>query len=156
MAITLKRQLDSGEKETILQRYGRNCYANGHVIPDGEAIHFDHIKAFSAGGVTELNNIAPMCQKHNLEKGTLPLEDFRIKLEMNQFFEKGDRLTLKDLLQHLKEAGKIPSFGEEVALIESGNSVKIENHSFSKTFELQQCPLGHLEKPCLTAEKVVK
>ena len=86
MAIMMKRQLNEDEKQIILNRYGRCCYANGHAIPDGEKIHFDHIKAFVNNGATELNNIAPMCEKHNLDKGQLPLEDFRIRLRIEDFF----------------------------------------------------------------------
>jgi len=141
MAIMMKRQLNNDEKEEILSRYGRICYANGHMIPDGVEVHFDHVKAYSAGGATELNNIAPMCREHNMAKGTLPLEDFRIKLKIDEFFKKGDRLTLKDLLLHLKESGDIRSYGERVAVSEQNGKVVVENHSFSGVFELQECPL---------------
>jgi hypothetical protein len=142
MAIMMKRQLDSADKEVILKRFGRVCYANGHIIPEGEEIHFDHIKAYSTGGLTELDNIAPMCKAHNLTKGQLPLEDFRIKLQIQEFFKRGTRLTLKDLLHYLKEKNQIETFGERVALNEyESNTVKIENHLISQTFELQECPL---------------
>ena len=87
MAIMMKRQLNDDEKQIILNRFGRTCFANGHAIPEGEKIHFDHIKAFVNNGPTDLNNIAPMCEKHNLEKGQLPLEDFRIKLRIEDFFK---------------------------------------------------------------------
>ena len=33
MAITLKRQLNDYEKQTILQRHGRICFATGHPMP---------------------------------------------------------------------------------------------------------------------------
>jgi hypothetical protein len=141
MAIMMKRQLNDAEKDEILQRFGKICYATGHKIPDGEEFHFDHIKAYSTGGITELNNIAPMCKEHNLAKGALPLEDFRTKLRIAKFFEIGNRLTLKDLLKYLKQNNEIKSFGEKVALTYEGNKIKLENHSFSETFELQECPL---------------
>jgi hypothetical protein len=88
MAITLKRQLDEIDKAEILQRFGRKCYATGHAIPEGEPIHFDHISPWVREGYTELNNIAPMCAEHNWEKGTLSLEEFRIKLRMEDFFKR--------------------------------------------------------------------
>ena len=141
MAIMVKRQLDDDEKEIILRRHGRVCYANGHEIPEGETIHYDHIKAYSAGGSTELNNIAPMCQAHNLAKGTLSLGDFRTKLKIEDFFKQGDRLTLKNLLSYLKLKGDISAFGESVAAVEDSGRIKIENASFSGMFELQDCPL---------------
>ncbi len=99
MAITLKRQLDDNEKEIILTRHGRVCFATGHEILDEEKIHFDHIKAHALGGQSELDNIAPMCECHNKAKGMLPLEDFRIKLKLKLFFQEGNRLTLKHLLK---------------------------------------------------------
>jgi hypothetical protein len=143
MAIMMKRQLNDSEKQTILQRYGKVCYANGHAIPDGEKIHFDHIKAYTSGGPTDLSNIAPMCERHNLDKGALPLEDFRTKLRIQEFFKKGPRLTLKDLLQYFKEIKEIETYGEKVALDvdETKNIVKVENASFSKTYIYQTCPL---------------
>ena len=141
MAIMMKRQLDDAEKEIILNKHGRMCYAAGHIIPDGEQIHFDHIKAYVSGGPTDLNNIAPMCKQHNLDKGQLPLEDFRTKLRIQKFFELGNRLTLKDLLKYLKDKKEIDTFGEKVALIEKDKAIKIENHSFTSEFEVQVCPL---------------
>ena len=141
MAIMMKRQLNDSEKEEILQKFGRICYATGHKVPDGEEIHFDHIKAFSSGGPTELNNIAPMCKDHNLAKGALPLEDFRTKLRIAEFFKLGNRLTLKNLLKYLKENNEISSFGENLAIEILEDKIKLENHNFSQNFELQECPL---------------
>ena len=62
MAITLKRQLDDGEKQKILEQHGRICFATGHPIGDDEVLHFDHILAFTKDGASELDNIAPMCE----------------------------------------------------------------------------------------------
>jgi 5-methylcytosine-specific restriction endonuclease McrA len=95
MAITLKRQLNDEEKQIILDRHGKVCFATGHSIPDGDKIHFDHIKAYTLGGSSEIDNIAPMCEHHNKAKGTLPLEDYRIKLRLEKFFAIGSRLTLR-------------------------------------------------------------
>ena len=141
MAIMMKRQLNDAEKSEILQKFGKICYATGHKIPEGEEIHFDHIKAFSSGGPTELNNIAPMCKEHNLAKGALPLEDFRTKLRIAKFFEIGNRLTLKNLLKYLKENDEIASYGEKLAIDILDDEIKLENHNFSQAFELQECPL---------------
>ena len=85
MAITLKRQLDDSEKEIILKRHGRICFATSHKIPNEDKVHFDHIRAYALGGPSELDNIAPMCEQHNKAKGMLPLEDFRIKLRLEKF-----------------------------------------------------------------------
>ena len=114
MAITLKRQISDEEKKTILKRHGRKCFATGHEIPAGEPLHYDHIHAFALGGKSELDNIAPMCEQHNKAKGTLPLGDFRMKLRLQDFFQLGDRLTLRHLLDYLREQGDIESFGDPI------------------------------------------
>jgi len=97
MTSTLKRQLNDAEKQQILDRFGRVCFATNHQIPAGDAVHFDHIRAFAEGGSTELNNIAPMCETHNKQKGTLPLEDFRTKLRLEDFFRQGDNCFHDDV-----------------------------------------------------------
>jgi hypothetical protein len=38
-----------------------------------------------------------MCETHNKQKGQLPLADFRVKLQLDEFFAKGDALTLRFL-----------------------------------------------------------
>lgn len=140
MAITLKRQLDENEKNIILKRHGRICFATGHKISDEDKVHFDHIKAYSLGGQSELDNIAPMCEKHNKAKGMLPLEDFRIKLKLEKFFEEGSRLTLRNLLEHLKSLNEIDSFGENVSINFNVDKIEISNHSFHDSFQIQTCP----------------
>jgi len=140
MAITLKRQISEDEKKRIIERFGRKCYATGHEIPETEEIQFDHIRAFADKGVSEIDNIAPMCKTHNLQKGRLPLEDFRIKLRMDEFFEKGNTLTLKDELLFFKEKGDIKDFGNPVYFKKNENDIKVEINSKSYSFQLHQCP----------------
>jgi hypothetical protein len=143
MSITLKRQLNDEEKAQIIGQHGRVCYANGHEIPEGEQIQFDHIRAYSKGGLSELNNIAPMCATHNKEKGQLPLYDFRIKLRLKDFFSKGDKLTLKHLLEYLKTNGNIKDFAEPVTVKADGNQVVLESPSNKYTFNTYDCPTTH-------------
>ena len=140
MAITLKRQLNDEEKQVILKRHGRKCFATGHIIPDVEKVHFDHIKAYSLGGASELDNIAPMCEFHNKSKGMLPLEDYRIKLRLDDFFAKGDRLTLRHLLEYLKEQGDLKTYAQQVTTEILGEKIKLSNHSFTDQYYIQQCP----------------
>jgi hypothetical protein len=140
MTTLLKRQLTDDEKRTILERYGRKCFATGHAIADGEELQFDHIQAFSAGGESELNNIAPMCGQHNKEKGTLTLEDFRIKLRLDDFFRSGGKLTLKHLLKHLKQEGEIAAFSTPVAVTQTDSRVKIESSNQTIDSALHKCP----------------
>lgn len=140
MAITLKRQLTGDEKEIILARHGRRCFATGHLIPDSDAVHFDHIQAFALGGPSELLSIAPMCETHNKQKGTLPLADFRVKLRLEQFFSRGDALTLKDLLAFLAEEGDINEYGKRVAVREDKTTICLESADISETYALYTCP----------------
>lgn len=143
MTVTLKRQLDEDEKASVLKVHGRRCFATGHDIPEGEAVHFDHIRAFSEGGVSEVNNIAPMCELHNKAKGTLPLEDFRVKLRLQTFFAMGDALTLKHLLAYLRDSKDIDAYGQAIIAHEpagSGSIFNVETGSKSYTYGLNTCP----------------
>jgi hypothetical protein len=140
MAITLKRQLNDDEKKQIINAHGRNCFATGHPIQDSDVLHFDHIRAFAEGGVTELDNIAPMCETHNKAKGALPLEDFRVKLRLNDFFASGDSLTLKHLLAFLKKTGDITSYGQSVAVSEMAGTVRLDTADGTKAHALYTCP----------------
>lgn len=140
MAYTIKRQLTEEEQDHVLRRDGRRCFATGHPIPDGEPLQFDHIHAFALGGQSEIDNIAPMCATHNREKGTLPLFDFRTKLRLREFFETGDKLTLKHLLHYMKAKKDIPDFEQPVAVKEEGQMVCIESPSRRYSCNLYTCP----------------
>ena len=143
MAITLKRQLNVEEKERILQIHGRRCFATGHNVPDGEPIHFDHLRAFTSGGISELDNIAPMCEMHNRAKGTLALEEFRVKLRLEDFFRAGDELTLQHLFGYLKSNEDIESYGEPVfvEVADDGNEIRLESQGLTRSYVLYKCPL---------------
>jgi hypothetical protein len=140
MTTLLKRQLTDSEKEEILKQHGRLCFATGHEIPPDEPIHFDHIKAYSLGFASEKDNIAPMCARHNKEKGTLSLEDFRTKLRLSEFFSTGDKLTLRHLLSHLQSKQAIERFAESVAVKESGDQVVVEAANKSYVQKFYVCP----------------
>lgn len=140
MAITLKRQLSDPDKQVIIQQHGRKCFATGHAIAEGEPLHFDHIKAYSQGGLSELANIAPMCAQHNKEKGALPLFDFRTKLRLQEFFASGDKLTLRDLLQYMKSKGDIANYGQSVVVALVNGQVTIESANQTSTYQAYICP----------------
>jgi hypothetical protein len=140
MAITLKRQLNDGEKEIILNRFGRNCFATGHPIAEGDPLHFDHIRAFVDSKETELNNIAPMCEVHNKQKGRLPLEDFRVKLRLEKFFAQKDALTLRHLLDFLKSEKDINDYGQRVSLKVTDGEITLNTGTNSLTYDLYSCP----------------
>lgn len=141
MTIAMKRQITDDEKTEILQKYGRKCFATGHEIVDGETVQFDHIHAFNLGGGSYLDNIAPMCEEHNKRKGSLPLADFRTKLKLEQFFKKGDRLTLRDFLEFLKEEKSLDNFGRAVSLTHSDDGLLLECDGDSTHFTLYECSI---------------
>jgi HNH endonuclease len=140
MTVLLKRQLTDEEKKEVLKQHGRKCFATGHPIPESEPLHFDHIKAYSQGFASELDNIAPMCAQHNKGKGTLSLEDFRTKLRLREFFSTGDKLTLGNLLEYLKSKNDIARYGDAVAISESNGHVTVESESRSYVQTLYKCP----------------
>jgi len=140
MALTLKRQLTEDEKQQILAKHGRRCWATGMTIPANQPIHFDHIHAFTRGGVSELDNIAPMSGECNRQKGMLSLEDFRVKLRLQKFFQGGDTLTLGNLLRHMKDLGDIAGFGSSVEIHEVENTVTIQSTNDTFQHDLYTCP----------------
>ena len=64
------RQISERLKVRVLIRDGNMCKLCG-VTVTGDNIHFDHIKPWSKGGETVLENIQVLCAKHNLAKGNL-------------------------------------------------------------------------------------
>jgi hypothetical protein len=141
MAILIQRQISDDEKILILERFGRICYATGHVISEDDEVHFDHIRAFIFDGATEIDNIAPMCQTHNLQKGRLPLEDFRVKLRMDDFFSLGQALTLKQELDYFKSKKIISTFGETVYYKNQSDEIELEFLNKKETFRVYSCPI---------------
>lgn len=141
MAITLKRQLTEDEKAFVIRQHGRKCFANGHAIPDGEPVHFDHIRAYARAESSGINNIAPMCPDHNRAKGTLSLFDFRTKLELEKFFGSGDRLTLGHLLEYLRSEGTISAYGLPIDVKQQDDIVTIESPKINQECKIYSCPI---------------
>ncbi len=110
-------------------------------------MQFDYIGAFASGGVTELDNIAPMCETHNKAKGALPLEDFRVKLRLNDFFSHGDAVTLKHLLAFMKKSGDIMGYGQGVVAteIEGDHSVRLDAGNAALHVRSLRLPHNRLE-----------
>jgi len=63
-----KRQISERLKVRVLMRDGNQCRLCGATVT-GNDIHFDHIKPWSKGGETVLENIQVLCAKHNIAKG---------------------------------------------------------------------------------------
>lgn len=57
-------------KVQVLMKDGNKCKLCGITIT-GENNHFDHIKPWSKGGETVLENLQVLCETHNLAKGNL-------------------------------------------------------------------------------------
>ncbi len=140
MAVTLSRQISEDEKKLILERFGKVCYATGHAIIDDSEIQYDHIKAFADKGASEIDNIAPMCREHNLKKGRLPLEDFRVKLQLEEFFSQGQALTLKDELEYFKQKNLITSYGQSCYPSISDKVVNLEINDRKTNYQVFTCP----------------
>lgn len=63
-----KRDISGRLKVQVLIRDGNKCRLCG-VVVTGENIHFDHIKPWSKGGETVIENLQVLCAEHNLAKG---------------------------------------------------------------------------------------
>lgn len=59
----------------VMQRDGFKCVICGASSKDGATLHVDHIKPVSKGGKTEMNNLRTLCDRCNLGKGALYIED---------------------------------------------------------------------------------
>lgn len=71
---TTKRNPSGRLKVKVLVRDGNKCRLCGITVT-GENIHFDHIKPWSKGGETVLENLQVLCAVHNLAKGNLDYND---------------------------------------------------------------------------------
>lgn len=65
-----KRQPSERLKVQVLMRDGNKCRLCGITVT-GDNIHFDHIKPWTKGGETILENLQVLCSTHNIAKGDL-------------------------------------------------------------------------------------
>ena len=114
-----KRQLNDEEKKRVLEEHGRRCFVDGEPIDEEDPIEFHHIKPFSKGGLTAMDNVAPVCKKHHLTIGTMSLQEYRDKLELEHFFE-GDPKYLDDVIQSKKSL-----CGKDFKYETKGNLIKM-------------------------------
>jgi len=129
-----KRQLNDEEKKRVLEEHGRRCFVDGEPIADEEPIEFHHIRPFSKGGLTTLDNIAPVCKKHHLTIGTMSLQEYRDKLELEKFFE-GDPKYLDDAIRSKK--GRC---GEDFRYEVKDNLIKIYFKDTQPEYPFYECP----------------
>jgi len=76
---TTKRDISERLKVQVLMRDGNKCKLCGITVT-GENIHFDHIRPWSKGGETILENIQVLCAKHNLAKGNLDVTSNNLEI----------------------------------------------------------------------------
>jgi hypothetical protein len=132
-----RRQLTEAEKIELLRHYGMRCFIDNHPIESEDDLEFDHIKPVAAGGMTSLDNLAPVCRKHNRQKRTMALSEYRDYLNLGSFFEDGSPKFLDDVIlargHHLGDhlQYEVNSNEENVTLYFDGNS---------KYFSLYSCP----------------
>ncbi len=94
-----RRQLLDAEKLKVIERHGRRCFVDGEPVANEVPIEFHHIKPYSEDGPTNLDNIAPVCKTHHLTIGTMSLQEYRDKLELDKFFEGIEPKYLDDLIR---------------------------------------------------------
>jgi hypothetical protein len=96
--MTLRRQISDAEKEAVLAQQGMRCFIDNHPIDDPADVEFDHIRPFAESGDTDISNIGATCRKHNREKSSMSLSEYRDRLGIRRFFEGATKRRLDDLL----------------------------------------------------------
>lgn len=103
----MKRQITESEKNILLEKHkdgngNIRCFVDNETIEDIKDIHFDHIIPFVKSEDTSLDNIAPVCRKHNLAKKDMSLSEYRDKLKIEKIFSdfdiKNKQVKLNDIL----------------------------------------------------------
>jgi hypothetical protein len=134
--MTERRQISDAEKRVVLDQHGRRCFVDGAPVPEDEAIEFHHIRPYSQQGATSIDNIAPVCRTHHRSIGTMSLQEYRDKLELDRFFESGDLRYLDDLIR-----AKHGRYGEPIRFeLENGQiTLYLAKGRFS--YPLYRCPI---------------
>src|SRR5437870_551940 len=87
------------QKAEVLRIHGMRCFIDGHLIDSEDDLEFDHIIPVAAGGTTTVENLAPVCRKHNRQKRTMSLSEYRDYLHLGSFFEDGSPKYLDDVIR---------------------------------------------------------
>lgn len=113
------------------------CFINGHPIDSDEDLEFDHIIPIAVGGHTSIENLAPVCRKHNRQKRTMSLSEYRDYLQLSEFFGDGNPKYLDDvILAKGRTTGR--KFQYKIDTDNKAVSVFIED--IQHTFSLYTCP----------------
>jgi hypothetical protein len=76
----------------------------------------------------------------NRAKGTLPLADYHVKRRLDEFFRRGDRVTLGHLLRFLKDTHEIENFGQVIEAVEHEGIMELRSASGTSRSPLCTCP----------------
>lgn len=131
-----KRQISEAEKKIVLDQHGRRCFVDGAPIPDEETLEFHHIKPFSGNGASVVDNIAPVCKDHHKRIGTMSLQEYRDKLELEDFFKDGKPKYLDDLIRYKR--GKC---GEKLKYEIIDDLIRLYFIDKNQEFPLYTCPI---------------
>jgi hypothetical protein len=132
-----RRQISDTEKQAVLKRQGRRCFVDNAPVADDAEFEFDHIIPFAEGGRSEESNIGAVCKKHNREKGTLSLSEYRDRLGLRRFFEGAKKRRLDDLLDAKLGGGRR---GQALQFDVADHHVTVYSDDGAHEFPLAVCP----------------
>jgi hypothetical protein len=132
-----RRQISEQEKQQVLERQGLRCFIDGHPVASADEFEYDHVWPYSEGGASEVANIAAVCKKHNREKGTLALGEYRDRVDLRRFLAGASKRRLDDLLaERLGDRG----FGQPLNTEVDADRVKLFLESGPIEVPLTTCP----------------
>lgn len=134
-----RRQVSENEKQGLVAAHTKDgvlrCFVDNHPIESLGDVEFHHIKPYSQGGPTEVDNIAPVCKEHHKRIGTLSLEQYRDRLEMDRFFEASPGKRLDDVLAY-----RLGDFGKALKYELGASSIKMYLPEGPVEVPVSQCP----------------
>jgi len=126
------------QKAEILRIHGMRCFIDGHPIDTEDDLEFDHIVPVAAGGATSVDNLAPVCRKHNRQKRTMSLSEYRDYLRLSAFFSDGVPKYLDNVINAKGHRLGQP-FQYEIG--QSADTVTVYVENGPRTFSLYTCPV---------------
>lgn len=138
--MTEERQITPTDKQQILERQGMRCFIDNHPLDNTVDVQFDHIHPFAEGGTSEPANIGAVCRKHNREKGTLSLSEYRDRLDLRRFFEGAKKRRLDDLLEERLGSG---GYGQALTIEMRDSKAILYLDSGAIETPVAECPATH-------------
>jgi hypothetical protein len=125
------------QKAEVLRIHGMRCFIDGHPIDSEDDLEFDHIIPIAAHGTTTVENLAPVCRKHNRQKRTMSLSEYRDYLRLSSFFGDGDSKYLDDIIR-----AKNHKVGQkfQYEITDTADTVVVYFENGKKSFSLEKCP----------------